>query len=107
VTADPISSPDDIEAARLLREMAASPRQAIIWPLHHGHWSGNTLDAFQRGCAALKAEGSWAEAVVLLWLERNPGDVVASVLQTRQWPREGARVMLDAAGALDPEPADA
>jgi hypothetical protein len=95
-------TPEDREAARLLRELAASPRQAIIWPLHHGRWSTNILDAFQRGQTALKAAGRPSPASRLAWLADHAGCTVSAVLQAREWPPDTAVALLDAANALVP-----
>ena len=44
----------DTEAARLLREIANKPQAAVIWPLAHGRWSGNVVEALLRGAERLE-----------------------------------------------------
>jgi len=48
----------DAEAARLLRLIANQPQEAIIWPLQHGRWSGNVVEALLRGAERLDPEES-------------------------------------------------
>lgn len=96
-------SPEDTEAARLLRDMAGAPRQSIIWVMHHGRWSGNTMDAFQRGANALAATGNTHAAAKLTWLGDHAGLAASTVLKAREWPSQAGLAMLDAAAALVPD----
>jgi hypothetical protein len=103
------AGPEDFptrEAARLLRDMAAQPRQSIIWPMYHGGWSSNTVDAFERGASALAAAGDRNGVVSLNRLKADPGDAVAIVAETGGWPHDGALAMLNAAEALEGSRAD-
>jgi hypothetical protein len=89
------------EAARLLLELVAGPRQGIIWPKYHGAWSGNVEDAFERGAQALlSARGDVGGADSLRRLKDDPGDAVATVLKTGGWPEDVRLAMLRAAEVL-------
>ena len=103
MTMDPIS-PEDREAARLLHDMATSPRQSVIWPMYHGAWSTNTVDAFKRGAGALEARGDTAGAASLNRLGADVGDAVGIVTDTGGWPPDAGLAMLNAAEALEGQP---
>jgi hypothetical protein len=102
VTADPADRPNNREAARLLQEMAASPRQAIIWPSYHGGWASNTAAAMTAGIAALEAEGSSTAASRLAEVRDGVGDAVGYVIEAKRWPTGVDLAMRLAADALVP-----
>jgi hypothetical protein len=102
VSADPTGSLDDREAARLLLEMAASPRQAIIWPSYHGGWASDTATAMTAGIAALEAEGSSIAAGRLAEVRDNVGAMVGYVIEAQRWPTGVDLAMRLAADALVP-----
>lgn len=96
-------SPEDTEAARLLREMAAQPRQGVLWAQYHGDWALDIRDAFERGSGALRAQRAWTGAAALTRIIGNPGDMVGYVTETGSWPQDVAAAMNEAADYLDPD----